>query len=144
MFSIATTYEQSPEKFAANQARLSEGKPFFNGPQDRPWNITYRGQPFFVSEFGGIWWNPQSALGDSWGYGERPKTVEEFYARFEGLCRVLLMNPDMFGYCYTQLTDVYQEENGIYNFDRTPKFDMKKIRGAQQVVATIEKRNSNE
>ena len=34
----------------------------------------------------------------------------------------------MAGYCYTQLTDVEQEQNGIYNFDRTEKFDMQKIR----------------
>ncbi|KKK93245.1 hypothetical protein LCGC14_2694790, partial [marine sediment metagenome] len=39
----------------------------------------YRGQPFFVSEFGGIWWNPKAAEDEnSWGYGERPKNVQEF------------------------------------------------------------------
>ena len=27
-----------------------------------------------------------------------------------------------------QLTDVYQEQNGIYNYDRTPKFDAETIR----------------
>lgn len=32
------------------------------------------------------------------------------------------------GYCYTQLTDVEQEQNGIYNYDRTPKFDMEVIK----------------
>jgi hypothetical protein len=31
------------------------------------------------------------------------------------------------GWCYTQLTDVEQEQNGIYNYDRTPKFDMARI-----------------
>lgn len=34
---------------------------------------------------------------DSWGYGERPKTIEEFYAPFKDLCRVLLENEAMFG-----------------------------------------------
>ena len=34
----------------------------------------------------------------------------------------------MFGYCYTQLTDVFQEQNGIYNYDRTEKFDMARIK----------------
>ena len=37
------------------------------------------------------------------------KDIEEFYTRFEGLCAVLLDDPHMFGYCYTQLTDVEQE-----------------------------------
>jgi len=45
----------------------------------------------------------------------------------------------MFGYCYTQLTDVYQEQNGIYTFDRRPKFDLERIRRAQTRKAAIEK-----
>lgn len=132
-------YTQDPKKFAKNHAGLASGKPYYNGPPDKPWSIHYRGQPFFVSEFGGIWWRPNSEEADSWGYGERPKTIEEFYKRFEGLCKVLLDNEFMFGYCYTQLTDVFLEENGIYNFDRSLKFDMARIRAAQTRVAAIEK-----
>lgn len=133
-------YEQDPEKLRQRQAGLAEGKPFQNGPSDRPWSIPYRGQPYFVSEFGGIWWNPDAKPGeDSWGYGERPKSLEEFYERFERLCAVLLDDPLMFGYCYTQLTDVYQEQNGIYTFDRRPKFDLERIRRAQTRKAAIEK-----
>jgi hypothetical protein len=132
-------YEQDPETFRAHHAGLARGDPFTNGPQDPPWSIPYRGQPFFVSEFGGIWWNPDAGPGqDSWGYGERPQTVEEFYERFERLCDELLDNPHMFGYCYTQLTDVYQEQNGIYTFDRRPKFDLERIWRIQQQPAAIE------
>jgi len=97
---------------------------------------------------GGIWWNSVKAEAamsakdenrtDSWGYGDNPKTMSEFYERFEGLCRVLLDDPDMFGYCYTQLTDVFQEQNGIYDFDRSLKFDVDKIRTVQQRKAAIE------
>ena len=76
---------------------------------------------------------------DSWGYGERPKSIEEFYDRFEKLCAILLDDPNMFGYCYTQLTDVYQEQNGIYGYDREVKFDMDRIRAAQVREAAIEK-----
>ena len=90
-----------------------------------------------------IWWNPEVAADeDSWGYGERPRTLEEFYVRFERLCAVLLDNPDMFGYCYTQLTDIYQEQNGIYKFDRTGKFDLARLRAAQQRAAAIEQRSA--
>jgi len=111
-----------------------------NGPQDQPWSIPYNGQPFFVSEFGGIWWNPEAKPEeDSWGYGARPADIETFYTRFEGLCRVLLDDPAMFGYCYTQLTDVYQEQNGIYTFDRQPKFDLERLRATQRRQAAIEK-----
>ena len=133
-------YEQDLARFAAHHAGLADGKPFRNtGRSEMEISIPYRGQPFFVSEFGGIWWNPDAGPGDpSWGYGTRPATIEEFYTRFEGLCRVLADNPLMFGYCYTQLTDVFQEQNGIFSFDRTPKFDLERIRRIQTQRAAIE------
>ena len=97
------------------------------------WSVPYRGQPYFVSEFGGIWWNPEVKAGeDSWGYGERPRDLEEFYDRFEKLCAILLDDVNMFGYCYTQLTDILQEQNGIYKYDRGMKFNLERIRAAQQ------------
>ena len=102
----------------------------------------YRGQPYFVSEFGGIWWNPDVKAGSeaSWGYGQAPRSLEEYFTRFERLTGVLLDNPDMFGYCYTQLTDVYQEQNGIFSFDRKKKYDLARVRAAQQRVAAIERK----
>jgi beta-galactosidase/beta-glucuronidase len=131
-------YEQDPEKFAAAMAGLAEGKPYANGAEF-PFSVDYAGQPYFCSEFGGIWWNPDAAPEEySWGYGERPKSLDEFYERFEGLVAALLDDPQMFGYCYTQLTDVYQEQNGIYRFDRSTKFDLKRVREAQTRKAAIE------
>ena len=44
----------------------------------------------------------------------------------------------MFGYCYTQLTDVYQEENGLFFFDRKEKFDLARLRAVQTRPAAIE------
>ena len=76
---------------------------------------------------------------DSWGYGERPKTIEEFYARFEGMCNALLENKAMFGYCYTQITDVFQEQNGIFKFDRSKKFDNSILWNIQRKRAALEK-----
>ncbi len=64
--------------------------------------------------------------------------IEEFYQRFEGLCNTLLDNECMFGYCYTQLTDVFQEQNGIYRFDRRPKFDLDRLKAVQTRKAAIE------
>lgn len=139
-------YEQDPERFAENHARLAFGQPFENRLEDgRPYSLPYAGQPFMVSEFGGIWWAPEfAAAADgaeqevSWGYGQRVRDEEEFYRRFEGLVRVLDGNPAMFGYCYTQLTDVFQEQNGIYRFDRSGKLDLERIRAAQSGVAAYE------
>jgi beta-galactosidase/beta-glucuronidase len=115
-------YEQDPDKFRAHHA----------GMPGAPTSVPYRGQPFLVSEFGGTRWSPDTRQGDeSWGYGDTPATVEDVYRRFEGLCGALLNNPRVSGYCYTQLTDVYQEHNGLYTFDRTPKFDLARLRRAQ-------------
>lgn len=132
-------YTQDPATFRERHAYVAEGRPYYNSRNDETWSVPYAGQPFFVSEFGGIWWNPKAKPGeDSWGYGERPRSIEEFYTRFEQLCAALLDDPAMFGYCYTQLTDVYQEQNGIYGFDRSEKFDRARIHAAQTKAAAIE------
>ena len=55
------------------------------------------------------------------------------------MCNVLLDNPLMFGYCYTQLTDVFQEQNGVFFFDRSAKFDLKRLKRIQTKKAAIEK-----
>jgi len=133
-------YEQDPAVFRQQNAGTAAGKPYVNVRDGKTASGPYAGQPYFVSEFGGIWWNPQLAEGEaSWGYGTRPRTREEFYARFKGLCDVLLDDPSMFGYCYTQLTDVFQEQNGIFFFDRRPKFDVALLRSVQVRQAAIEK-----
>lgn len=129
---------------------------FVNGTPNKPISTPYRGQPYFVSEFGGFRWNPASKVDDSmvlsedgtatvgaqresWGYGASPQTIEEFYVRFQAVCDVLLDHPKMFGYCYTQLTDIFPEENGIYTYDRQSKFDNARLKAIQTRQAAIEK-----
>ncbi len=89
----------------------------------------YEGQPYLVDEFGGIKWTPERrrAADASWGYGDAPGSLDEFYERLAALTDVLLGLDHVAGYCYTQLTDVEQEQNGIYNYDRSEKFDMSRI-----------------
>ncbi len=77
---------------------------------------------------------------NSWGYGQRVADLDAFYARFEGLVDVLLDDPGMFGYCYTQLTDTFQEQNGVYDFERDPKFDMARLKAIQSRLAGYEER----
>ncbi len=143
-------YEQDPVEFAKQMAGLKENLPYGNlgGPDNRPISQPYNGQPYFCSEFGGIWWNAEKAAAgktgnseDSWGYGQRVADEEDFYVRFTGLVDALLDDPLMFGYCYTQLTDVFQEENGIYNFDRSSKLDVPRIQAAQTRPAAYEKKD---
>ncbi|MCX6872710.1 MAG: beta-galactosidase [Verrucomicrobia bacterium] len=82
-----------------------------------------RGVPFMISEIGGIGW----ATEGGWSYGNGPKTLDEFYERYQGTIDAMLDNPNLFGFCYTQLTDIEQERNGLYFYDRKPKFDPKKL-----------------
>lgn len=94
------------------------------------------GQPAFISEYGGIWWSQVDESG--WGYGERVSSESEFMTRFAGLTDALLDNPDYFGLCYTQLTDVEQEQNGLYTYAREPKFAPEAIRAILSRKAAYE------
>lgn len=99
-------YEQDPAAFAEHYKELGKTNKF-NFPQALEDRQSYDGKsPFFVSEYGGIGWNTK---GKAWGYGNIPESPETFLKRLKGLTDVLLDNEKMFGFCYTQLTDVEQE-----------------------------------
>ncbi|WP_415856647.1 glycoside hydrolase family 2 protein [Sinomonas sp. G460-2] len=133
-------YEQDPDAFARLMSGLADGRPYVNSaPDGTVWSLPYGGQPYFCSEFGGIWWSDVDGDGDtSWGYGEAPATRQEWLERFRRLVDTLLDDPDMFGYCYTQLTDVFQEKNGILDFGRAPKFELRLLHEIQSRPAAYE------
>ena len=64
---------------------------------------------------------------DTWGYNEGEESEETFYAHLEELLNGIVQT-EFQGYCYTQLTDVQQEINGLLRADHTPKFDSKKLK----------------
>ncbi len=120
------TYLQDPE-LLREQLAPEDGNVMRRFPEKE---AEYEGQPYLVDEFGGIKWVPSAEQRydeSSWGYGDDPKTLPAFYARLEGLVDAILSYDHICGYCYTQLTDVEQEQNGIYNYDRTAKFDVERI-----------------
>ena len=101
----------------------------------------YKGEPVFISEYGGIKWVSDQSI-KSWGYGEDVKTPDEFADRYVGLTDVILSNYKMFGFCYTQLYDIEQEQNGLYTYDREKKFSdeiYQRIIDINTKVAEIEK-----
>jgi len=126
-------YNQDPESF---RARWGFFDPLLHSLPPRYGVKSYLGTAFFLSEYGGIGWNTGEG---GWGYGNNPRTLEAFYARYQGLTDVLLDNPAMFGFCYTQLYDIEQERNGIYTYDRKPKFDIDRIRAVNVREAAYEK-----
>ena len=87
--------------------------------------VEYDGQPCLVDEFGGFKFIPvdrRDPNDTSWGYGGLILEKEEdLLERIRP--QVELMNNDerLSGYTYTQLTDVEQEKNGLYTYDRVPK-----------------------
>ena len=139
----AHDYDQDPVSFAAYYEPLKEGKPIVVNRVTKG-----RGEELgttnFMSEYGGIHWDVEQwrerniDRKQSWGYGKTPTSEEEFIARFKGLTEAMLFHPKMTALCYTQLTDVEQEKNGLYTFDRKPKFDPAIFRAILSQKAAIE------
>lgn len=129
-------YTQDPEVFKARFMLfgLTGTDPWNNNPSDR--RSKYRGQPYFVSEYGGIRLKTERDTGQGWGYGETD--LPGFLERYKALTDVLLDNPNIFGFCYTQLTDIEQEQNGIYFYDRQFKYDPALVKAINQRPAAYE------
>lgn len=87
--------------------------------------IGYAGEPILVSEFGGI--SFQRSEWEGWGYSGAD-SEEDFLERLAAVIRPLLQSPVVQGFCYTQLTDVEQEINGLLTYDRQPKVPLEQIR----------------
>lgn len=85
----------------------------------------YAGQPIIVTEFGGIAFKKSDWEG--WGYSGA-ENEEDFERRLRSVIQPLLESPVVQGYCYTQLTDVEQEINGLLTYDRKPKIPLEIIK----------------
>lgn len=86
----------------------------------------YGGQPVLFTEFGGI--ALAKCEGDGkWGYNSGAKSEEEFFARLENLMQGIRQCAFQ-GFCYTQLTDVQQEVNGLFDESRRPKADLARLK----------------
>lgn len=140
-FCTAHNYEQDGERL---HKMLFDGEKFYQpqGPSqgfDRAIRkLYYDGSvPYILDEFGGIKCaETQPEGGNSWGYGDAAPTREDFYKRLESQVKAIVDHSDKIcGFCYTQLTDVEQEQNGVYYYDRGEKFDMERVKGIFQMKA---------
>jgi len=97
---------------------------------------SYNGSPFYLSEFGGIAFIPagHQVPKESWGYSGVEKTSDSALERLRGLYQAIARVPAWAGLCYTQLTDVEQEINGLMTYDRKPKFDVKAVKAINDSV----------
>lgn len=106
---------------------ILDGEVFPNG--SRPViasGYEYAGQPVLLTEYGGIAF-AGGATG-AWGYGNTVKSEEEFLRRFASITMAIKNTPWICGYCYTQVSDVQQEINGLMDEDHRFKVDPEKIR----------------
>ena len=95
-------------------------------PQDRKLmsdGFSYSGQPILLTEFGGIAIEAEKKEGD-WGYNNGAKNGEELKARIKNMLDAI-HSLNFQGYCYTQLSDVQQEINGLCYLNRKLKFELK-------------------
>lgn len=130
-------YEQDPALFRSYYAEMERGIARDQLYRIDPQRQMYKtGLPVFMSEYGGIRWVMDK--GDTgWGYGTSVLSEEAFFERLEGLTDAILENPHFFAFCYTQLTDVEQEQNGLLTYDRRFKFSAEKyarIFGKRSVI----------
>lgn len=104
--------------FSTEVYHSSQKSAFANG-------YSYKGQPVIISEYGGIAFNNDDS---GWGYGSKANSKEEFIRRFDEITTAVKEVPYVCGYCYTQVSDVQQEINGLMDIDRNFKVEPEIIR----------------
>ena len=119
--------EQFPIKYKAGE---------YDGLYPQGWRLfaegnQYKGQPVLFTEFGGMALKAEQKS-DTWGYNEGEASVESFFAHLTELLQGIAQT-EFQGYCYTQLTDVQQEINGLLRADHTPKFDIQKLKSIFEI-----------
>lgn len=122
-------YEQDAEKFfekysdedavLGNQTAIAGFKHAFAD------GWSYDGQPVIISEYGGI---AIAGRGEGWGYGNRVADENDLIKRYDALTSCIKKLPYICGYCYTQVTDVEQEVNGLMDPQRNFKCDVAAIK----------------
>ncbi|PTW02187.1 glycosyl hydrolase family 2 [Halanaerobium saccharolyticum] len=127
---LRQTYLEKIDKLLANKEVFNDQVYIEGGKFIMADNYDYQGQPLLFSEFGGVAFQNK----EGWGYGEQVQTKEELFQRIEKLM-VLIKEAEYFrGYCYTQLTDVEQEKNGLLDENREFKLELEKIKELNQIV----------
>lgn len=121
------SYEQDPAKLTEQLSPYPDV--YRDAPQSEP---DYAGQPYILDEFGGAAFDASSERdfasvdakreeGAAWGYGTAPASAAELEARIRAQVAAVNAIPHIRGWCYTQLTDVEQEQNGVLTYHREPK-----------------------
>lgn len=101
----------------------------------------HQGQPIMLTEFGGIAFTKPEEDSQTWGYA-RSSNATEFQRQYADLLQTVNKVEMFSGFCYTQLTDTFQEANGLLYADRTPKFPLEAIASATLGRGHVEEDNT--
>ena len=126
---LCTIHDYSPPPELARRYRDADGALDGSASGHPVFDVGYRysGQPVLVSEFGGL----RVADSGGWGWLE-VKDRDEFVRDYGALIGSLMERGPVEGFCYTQLTDVQQEQNGLLTAEREPKVDPELLRPLTQ------------
>ncbi|ROV97418.1 hypothetical protein VMCG_06936 [Cytospora schulzeri] len=127
-----------------------EGRPMFVPPVYGPNAVvmdlatTHKsGAPVICSEFGGVNIAPADKTGtgkkfstEDWGY-TTASDPEDLLKRLEKLAVGVVHGGHCSGMVYTQLTDIEQEVNGVYTYDRRAKIDPARVKAIFDKAANI-------
>lgn len=89
-----------------------------------------QGAPVICTEFGGVNIKPQAGekeVEGSWGY-TTASDAEDLLGRVRRLMLGVVEGGHCCGFVYTQLTDIEQETNGLYTFDRKEKLPASEVK----------------
>jgi len=122
-----TKYEYYKDSLSTKESILKSQPAHRNIYAD---GFAHEGEPILLTEFGGIGFKVGEDAG--WGYTS-VKTEDEFVEDYKRVMEAVYASKVLHGYCYTQLTDVEQEINGLLTYHREPKCDLKKIKEINHV-----------
>lgn len=124
-------YEEDGDAFSKRYAEhlneIMTGETYFNFIKTAfADGYEYKGQPVIISEYGGIAFS--SDMEGQWGYGNMVTSEEQFLKRYDKITTAIKNLPYAVGFCYTQVSDVQQEINGLMTADRRFKIAPEKIK----------------
>ena len=125
--------KEEVRKFAHYREMLANSRNLIDMPSTC-WDIyakgfVHTGEPVMLTEFGGIGFELSGE--GAWGYTS-VENEDDFLEDYTRIMDTIFDSVGLCGYCYTQLTDVEQEMNGLLTYDRRPKCDLKKIRAINE------------
>jgi beta-galactosidase/beta-glucuronidase len=101
----------------------------------------YRGQPIILSEVGGFLMIPPDVPPQErdllYRFYGSVHTPEELLAKYRDLMEGISSLRFLAGFCYTQLTDIEQEINGLLTYNRRPKLAPERIAEIHRTLFAI-------